>query len=172
MKNWKVMKEAGLNVVPSVRIIDDNTVAMTNLTRDGSKIYDKAFLLALYQEHQKANYQRLEKANIKPDTIDLMYLDLVANRRDEITTELNRQMGLLDNVWYNFSRERDDTFSIRMHPNGMWDMLLIDIDTAYSASIEEGTQNQWIPNEFNYTMDKIVICLQDPTYREPPKSQF
>lgn len=111
---WSRLKKAGLPVVPTVRRVSKEEVAMTDLTADGSIFYDKNTNTNLRLMYDNAAYSA--------HPFDKKFLSLntrsVIKRAETILDKANRESIAL---------ALDDPLSLLVHPDGTWDIYVLDI---------------------------------------------
>jgi hypothetical protein len=124
---WRKMKEAGLPVVPTLRIDPQTrergrpTVIMTDVKADGSELYGKGLLWSL-----ESNEARVRP---RPD-IDKYFLALTHSTHfNEIEKKVNEYKAVADKN--HISLPKDDAFELKIKPNGAWDMLILDLDMSF-----------------------------------------
>jgi hypothetical protein len=113
IQQWRAYKEAGVATIPSVRKISDSEVLMTNLTRDGSAFYGKA-----------ARYASERDINLPLQPMDHVFMNI---NLDPVIQEAQRMADILmqKHVYLPY----DDPFDLLVHPNGSWEVLIMDIDS-------------------------------------------
>ena len=96
-------------MVPSVRLVSESKVMMTNLLADGSGVYGK---------HQAL----LESRNYRPQSTDPLFMSLKINRvlasAREIIKLANRK---------NIRLPIDDPLTLLVHPDGSFKVMMLDI---------------------------------------------
>jgi len=118
---WLVCRVAGIPVVPEVFISDNDTLLVTDVKADGSEAYGKGMAQALtgylHERHRPhTNIDRLFIEATAPSNIDTIKAE--AERYSQLATRA--QMELPD----------DDPFELIIHPNGTWELMILDLDRA------------------------------------------
>ena len=147
LSQWENYKVAGIPVVGSVRLLPNNNrqVVTGDVTTDGSVLFDKA--LAKHKPHE------LQQHRFKDVFFQIMQSsELVAVRRKAEEYARNAtSIGLLINP--------DDPFSLRIHPDGTWDIIALDLDDLgrhLEISPEEyASYNMQSVEEFVQALEKI-----------------
>ncbi len=117
-RNWKAFKEAGLPVPPMLRKTPEGRLFVTDVKADGSEVYGKAFKILL--ETGQEGYRP------RPE-IDKLFLKLMRSHKERRKIE----KSALECVNIATSRElilpSDGPFELVVHPNGTWDVMLLDL---------------------------------------------
>lgn len=111
---WRLLKEVGIPTVPSMRLVDEETVAMGDMTRDGSQFFGKAKYIEALEggDLTKRPISKIEK----------LFLDI--NPRN-IKREIARVQKL---AWEKgIILPLDDPYDLIVHPDGTWQVLVLDL---------------------------------------------
>jgi hypothetical protein len=142
---WKMLKDAGLPVPNTVRITSDKTVAITDLTVNGSELYGKSDgEKVIFEEYLKPENHRKSK------NLDGLFLSV---KSDEIFAEANRiaTIATENNICLPF----DDPLIMIVHPDGTWSLIILDLgdarkgphpDPDLKPTLRE--QNEWLISKF------------------------
>jgi hypothetical protein len=114
---WKMFKEAGIPTVSSMRVVDDDTVAMGDMTADGSQFFGKA------RSEEVWYFKELKERPLTEMENKFMKIE-----PEEIEAEFER----IQNIAWNkgLRLPSDDLFDILVHPDGSWQLLVIDLSYA------------------------------------------
>lgn len=108
LRVWYKLKKAGLPVVPTMRKIGDYSVLMTNLTSDGSFLFGKYTRYAKDAAVPKSMTKNLKKIPILPiKQTAWIFADICNNNDIELAY--------------------DDAFELLVHPNGSWELIMLDL---------------------------------------------
>jgi len=106
---WMMLKSVGIPTVPTVRIIDDRKVLMTDLTADGSMFFGKATKVT---DNRANNICEMEfifsQIDLVPVYEELKRVERIAMRNDIILPI-------------------DDPFDLLLHPDGSWEVMVLDL---------------------------------------------
>lgn len=129
--NWAMMKSAGLPVVAEVLKTDEG-VLVRDLKADGSELYGKLLAMYLMGGHRR---------NRPRPKIDKLFLELT---RDEELIEIRRKIVncIQKANAHGIALPHDDPFELIIHPDGKWDIIILDVESAYrSKNFQEVTAN-------------------------------
>ncbi len=133
-ENWKLFKEAGLPVVPTLRKTENGKVVMTDLIADGSELYGKELGSSLSTVHEfklKNDFKKLLKDKLK---LVKSFLDIL---KDEEFKHLKSKLAGYENL-ANQNRiylPFDDPFELLVHPDGKWELIIIDLRTGGKRNV-------------------------------------
>ncbi len=111
---WNLLRQKGIPTVGSMRIVDSGTVAMGDMTADGSQFFGKEIVSRSFEsEYQKKRplskteekYLEINPREIK-DKLDNLFMD--AWRKGVILPE-------------------DDYYDLLVHPDGTWQVMILDL---------------------------------------------
>lgn len=114
-ERWKFLKSIGVPTATSMRVVDEKSVAMGDMTWDGSQFFGKAKLKSINGERDQ---------EIKRDLLEAekIFLSIDPN---EIKKEFVR---IQEKCWDNGIRlPFDDMFDLIVHPDGKWEVLVLDL---------------------------------------------
>lgn len=112
---WKLLKEAGIPTVSSMKLVDDETVAMGDMTWDGSKFFGKA-------ENEMKVYGQGETVKRELTNMEKIFLSIDP---EEIKQKTERILKL---AWDSGIRlPLDDPYDLLVHPDGSWELVVIDL---------------------------------------------
>lgn len=131
IENWRIAKQAGLPVINTLRKIDEETVAMMDLTADGSKFYGNIYAKSLRLKEQTVNLD---------DPIDSIFLRVIDNDSEVIRKKLEDYVELANKN--SVELPRDDCFELLVHPDGSWNVVLLDLTELFK--VENDSSDSWI----------------------------
>lgn len=108
---WKKMQEAQLPVVPMLRRITDYEVAITDLTANGSVLYDKGALWEMSPPFEVRKKQPTDSA-----FIEIPLLEVCEQAKKIISRATEHRIVL----------PPDDLMSLVVNPNGEWHLIMLD----------------------------------------------
>lgn len=104
---WRKLKNAGLPVTPTMRRVSRKEVAMTDLTANGSCIYDKYKI------------RRIDKGEpLNRIFLGINTKDILAKAKEVFDKATQHKIALAE----------DDPLSLVVHPDGKWNIIVLDID--------------------------------------------
>ena len=106
ISKWRMLRQAGIPVVTTIRKVSDTEVAMSDLCADGSVVYGKADMSGNLQIH-------------RPNAI-LVKIDL-----DEVQEEAIKIAQKADKA--DILLAKDDPFVLVVHPDETWQVIALDI---------------------------------------------
>jgi hypothetical protein len=119
--NWFAMKKAHLPVVPTLRKTEDKLI-VTDVKADGSETYGKGFLSAIGERS-------------RPD-VDTHFLELTTGENlQAITQQIDTYIDRANQA--GIAIPWDDPFELLVHPNGSWQLIILDLR---NAKIEQSTE--------------------------------
>ena len=148
---WKKLKDAGVPTVPTVRKINDNEVIMTDMTADGSAFFGKADVSESFVRKNASKLRNLDKMFLDID------LDEVKAKARVIASEASLR-GV--NLPY------DDPMDLLVHPDGSWEIIVLDIDSQMDGHAEEWGWNNRAISKFYRHLDDVKRGLS--VGGEPP----
>lgn len=113
IRNWLLCRKVGLPVVAWIRKTEKGII-MPDLTADGSHLYGKAEALKMWYGIRT------------PSPLDGTFLDLMGHNKDQIMMCAKgfAEMASAQKV----ALPRDETFELWVHPDGIWELLLLDLE--------------------------------------------
>lgn len=157
LSQWEKYKVAGIPVVGSVRLLpyNDRQVVTGDVTTDGSVLFDKA--LAKHKSHELGQHV------FKDVFLHLMQpneLQAIREKAEEYARNAT-SIGLLINP--------DDPFSLRIHPDGKWDIISLDLDDLGRyreiSPADYGSYNMQSVQEFMHALEKIQRKMTPHTWK-------
>lgn len=115
---WQTMKNAGLNVLPSVSASGDDEILETDLTADGSQIYGKDSRID----------GRVDKK------IDPLFLNLDLTKVEEAAKILSQKA-----YGGNIQLSADHSMDLVVHPDGSWIVMARDIKNTRIYQVGNST---------------------------------
>lgn len=116
-KSWRLYKEIGLPVVPTLRRGKNGNIFITDIKWDGSEVYGKSlgYSLGGYGKRYRPRPQ-----------MDKIFVDLISS--DIYNQVKDRVSECVDIATNNdILLPQDDTFDLLVHPDGSWDIILLDV---------------------------------------------
>ncbi len=116
-KSWRLYKEIGLPVVPTLRRGKNGNIFITDIKWDGSEVYGKSlgYSLGGYGKRYRPRPQ-----------MDKIFVDLISS--DIYNQVKDRVSECVDIATNNdILLPQDDTFDLLVHPDGSWDIILVDV---------------------------------------------
>jgi hypothetical protein len=134
---WTTLKQIGIPVVPTLVVLSDNEVAMTDLTADGSGLYGKD------------NWGN----NFSPQKTDAIFhdIDLEEVKKQALTfarLAANNHIGL----------SPDHSFDLLVHPDGSWQPLARDIKNT--QLVGSSPDQDFIFQQNSERVDRFVAHLE------------
>lgn len=134
-EKWKMFKEAGLPVVPTLRKTEKGTVLMTDLRADGSEIFGKALL---YKLTGKAIFPDEQKVEV-PYNFVMRFLEIVeGDEFQKLKTKVQEHVSAASES--KIVLPIDDPFELVIHPDGSWDLVTVDLKHGTKASETESSK--------------------------------
>lgn len=123
ISNWKKMKNVGLPV-PEELLLNPmrGFVLLTDVKADGSEVYGKGLSYCL-------NHADVVQRDRPRPEIDKIFLELTTQQKLPILEEAAQQIVSLANE-HNFELPYDDGMELIIHPDGSWNMIILDIRDA------------------------------------------
>lgn len=151
-EKWQGIKNSGLPTVPTMRVISNNEVIMTDLTADGSVIYGK---------HDEKD---LTKRTSPP--ADKLFMR-INTQAIEVRARQIQKMADKQNITLPTD---SDPFVLVVHPNGSWELVVLDVDMARFNDPEARTKNKELVSDFlngirSTKQDFINFSTAIPKYR-------
>ncbi len=116
-EKWKIFKEAGLPVVPTMRKTEDGRIFVTDVTADGSEVYGKYFWHELMVESQEI----IEGAKRMEDFLKI----LEGAEFERLRGEVEKYKNLANQ--HNLYLPADDPFELVVYPDGTWKIMMLDL---------------------------------------------
>ncbi len=130
---WLKLLYAGIPTIPKVLIIGEKEVLLTDMTSDGSVFYGK--------DNVNPSFQRYEKN--KMTELDAVFLSIdpeeIKAKAEEIIKKANANGIFLPS---------DDPFDILIHPDGSWEVIVLDLLSKPFSEVLEGNNS--------FCVDKIM----------------
>ncbi len=132
-EKWKILKGIGFPVVPTLRETDDGRVFMTDLKADGSELFGKSLAYELQNillfPPPRTTLKAFEGMKNKEN-----FLKIVNDKEEfrKIEEKVKKYKKLA-----NESKIRlpvDDAFELVVHPDGTWDLVILDVESALSTN--------------------------------------
>lgn len=115
-RRWLLLRKIGVPVVSSMRVLDDERVIMGDMTADGSEFISKETYRSLKHNTRLSDgLSDGEKRFLKID-------------RSLLKDEVERIFKLAWNNGILFSPHEEEEFSVLVHPDGTWQVLVVDLD--------------------------------------------
>lgn len=129
LETWKMLKNGGFPVIPLLRITKElpnfkrksahSIIAVVpDISSNGSKLYGRS----LSWEVTKKKY----KPSLKNDQL---FLDIVSQQRAELTEAVEKIVDLANKLDIVLP-EDGDIAELVIHPDGSWELLMVDIELA------------------------------------------
>ena len=130
---WLKLIRAGISTIPTVWIVGEKEVLITDMTSDGSVFYGK--------DNVNPSFQRYEKN--KMTELDAVFLSIdpeeIKAKAEEIIKKANANGIFLPS---------DDPFDILIHPDGSWEVIVLDLLSKPFSEVLEGNNS--------FCVDKIM----------------
>jgi len=110
--NWKMLKEAGIPTVPTVRIVDEDVVVLTDMTAKGGMFFGK-----------ETNLNEIELEKISDVEMIFAQMDLRPVKEELLRIE---RLALVQRI----KLPIDDPFDLLVHPDGSWEVVVLDLGWA------------------------------------------
>lgn len=134
-EKWKMFKDAGLPVVPTLRKTEKGTVLMTDLRADGSEIFGKALA---YKLSEKAVFPEELSAEV-PYSLINRFLEILEGRElEELKNKIKEYVAQASEN--KILLPIDDPFELIIHPDGSWDLVIVDLKHGTRARDQERDQ--------------------------------
>lgn len=114
VKKWQILRDADVPTASSMRVVDENTIAMGDMTRDGSKFFGKELWVKIMDgvDEKMRELTPMEKIFLGIDSL-------------KIKEEMGRVLKL---AWDKGIRlPYDDPYDILVHPDGSFEVLVLDL---------------------------------------------
>jgi hypothetical protein len=150
-KSWNVFRQAGIPIVPSLRVSKNNPdeIYLTDLTANGSEIYGKSvyFKILNGKNHESFNPSfKLAKAFSK-----IPY--------ESIEQEVERVVKIANQN--NIFLPWDDAFELVIKPDGKWNLVVIDLGEARLQRNEHVFETEDSNTEYSNDFLKRIKWLQE-----------
>lgn len=114
LEKWNILRRNGIPTVCSMRVVNDRTVAMGDMTTDGSSFFGKEIGIRAYEKRfiEKRPLKVTEEVFLSIDPMDL-------KQEIERVQKLAWDKGIIlpDN----------DPYDLLVHPDGKWEVLVLDV---------------------------------------------
>lgn len=124
---WKMFKDAGFPVVPTLRQTEDGRLFMTDITADGSEIYGKGIMKALEDALDSAKNPK-QKIPEQIKHIEL-FMKVIEEKFDEIKTKVEEYRKRANEK--KLCLPVDDPFEFILHPDGTWELMMLDLNAVF-----------------------------------------
>ncbi len=145
IKEWQKLKKAGIPTIPTVRKISPFDVVMTNMTADGSAFFGKSDLWP----------SLVRKNDNKVREIDQKFLAINLEEVETKATEIAKQATA-----HNIALPYDDPFDLLVHPDGSWQLVVLDIDNEVGEDSIESQNLQSVPGIMEH-LRSVKLSLED-----------
>lgn len=125
-KRWKYLRDNGVPTLGSMRIVDDDRVALGDATADGSEFFGKARVRI--SEGEKRRDEKRRSLTKKEE----VFVEIYEN--GELEKEVRRVAELMRKA--NLDFPHDDYFDTIIHNDGSFDVLVMDLSALDKS---EGT---------------------------------
>lgn len=119
---WSELKSAEIPTIPTVRIIGENEVLISDLTTDGSTFFGKDNVFPSFDRFKDGKVNNMDKLFLNIDPEELK------QRAQQIAEKANRSGVFLP---------YDDPFDILVHPDGRWEIIVLDLMRSKFSQIVE-----------------------------------
>jgi hypothetical protein len=136
LHNWRIARDSGLPVPPTIRLSDRNTILVTDISADGSYIFGKSFTARNINVVAGELEEILEKEN--------RFFQVWNRDKEEIV--LAAHQLALDASNAGVLLPSDDAFELIVKPDQSWKLMILDIkllrlfdkhdELAYKEAIE------------------------------------
>lgn len=116
--DWNNFTKAGVHTVPLMKIYDEHTILMSDMTADGSVFYGKNMVYACFERFK----------NGKITDMDRKFLNIDPN---DILKEAQRNVEAANKA--HLFLPYDDPFDVLVHPDGTWEVVTIDLTRSTSC---------------------------------------
>jgi hypothetical protein len=141
LEKWNILRNCGIPTVSSMRVIDRDTVAMGDMTWDGSAFFGKQLVSDI------GDKKDLDKRSLT--VMEKIFLGIDPNK---IKEEMKRVQML---AWDKGIRlPDDDLYDLIVHPDGTWQVLVVDLANLRPRKNE---RLESIENELNYMWEDVDI---------------
>ncbi len=162
--------DAGLPVVP---VIPDNSnpesFCTLDVTADGSRVFGKSTLGILTIESFGA---RKWKPTTRDTSLDARFIEVYTEEREKIQSEVIRNMERAN--YSNVLLPVDDSFELRVQPDGNWQLIILDIEQGGQLDdpefLEYNEVKKAIAFHFGIRPSEVVDKVQGLT--EPEKKEL
>jgi hypothetical protein len=148
---WRRLQDAGIPTFPTVRKINDNEVLVTDATADGSAFFGKASVYPGYNRYRDDGITKVDRLflQIKPEDVE--------NRARLIAQKATRN---------GIALPYDDPFDLLVHPDGTWELLVIDLVPSNPKGRGISYQNRACVEKFMRFYEMNRDCLS--VGKKPP----
>lgn len=135
-RKWKLLKENGIPTTSSMRVVDEEVVAMGDMTWDGSEFFGKEKDITALEGRDSAKRKlfKMEKVFLSIDP-------------EKIKEEMERVLKL---AWDKGIRlPYDDQCDLLVHPDGTWEVLVMDLSQLRprkeesEEALEDDRKDMW-----------------------------
>lgn len=146
---WKIFRDLGLPVVPTLRKTSRETLLMTDVTADGSRVYGKGFYGLLNGENKGI----ITKNFTHNPEMDNLFLKITNPIRFHlIKKKIEQYLKIAKDNFLIFPS--DDPLEIVVHPDGSWDLMMLDLYLGKAATEDE--KNKYSPEEIDKANRRIL----------------
>lgn len=124
VKNWKMLRQAGLPVPPTIRILGKNKLMVTNLRVGGAEMYGKAL-------YERIDYYNQRGMVFYPRKIDNLFVDTLKTQWEAVKSEICQYQEMANK--HGIVLPSDDAFELLVKPDGSWKLVLTDWKLAYRS---------------------------------------
>ncbi|MCD8485049.1 hypothetical protein LRY65_01605 [Candidatus Woesebacteria bacterium] len=161
-KNWKLFREAGLPVPPTLRVIEREKngeiekVYVTDLTQDGSDFYGKAKFGKIFQES-------IRRHDVELSELDDIFLRVYEKHKNDIRLQAEdiarkaTESGVLL-PW-------DDQFDLLVHRDGTYEVYILDL--VRGGDITQAILNEKYLKELSKKLSISTIALEGRVNSNP-----
>lgn len=112
---WQFLRRIGVPTVPSMRVVNDDLVAMGDMTRYGGEFFGKA-------KRRDIRYEEQDKIRRKLTKMERLFLRVDNEKvKDELKTIQERL------VKHGVSFPIDDAYDLLVNPDGTWSVFVMDL---------------------------------------------
>jgi hypothetical protein len=153
---WQRLREAGIPTIPTVRKINENEIIMTDLTKNESSFYGKDSVFGCFDRFKKNEINILDKH----------FLDIEVSDMEEKIKEVLRKAN--EN---NIVLPLDDPFDLLVHPNGNWEVLVLDLATE-NRDVSESETRVLNDECVSHFLDLLKLNRDSLLGKQPPSIVF
>lgn len=135
-EKWRVFKEAGLPVVPTIRKTKEGKLFVTDLTVDGSEIYGKNVRAKLQYVLEFPDDVDSKEFLSEIRRIKVFLQILQGEEFEKLIAQVQKYQDLANEK--NIGLPTDDAFELILHPDGSWELITLDL---MSADVENPDKN-------------------------------
>lgn len=152
--NWEKFRKAGLPVIPTLRVDRERGhLLVTDLKRDGSELYGKNLKFILLNEG------KVKAAHRRHSDVDKHFLELSAPESFELIKKKAEECAR-QATEHRLSLPMDDPLELLIHPDGRWDLIILDLTWAADRSTSSLTQQQ-LQGANELLVGKFIESLQE-----------